>query len=542
MDPHILLIGPALRHRSFSGANKALPVLASALQNAGFKRVQQLDLERRGISNRSFFHSIRQADLISIAGGMSPQWEDIDAMTRLIRGHLDEAGKKTPLIVGGYAAKGVDERFARLMPQITAFFDGEGEEGIVQLANAVARQNYAFERPSIPGLCYLDEQDGWHRSIAPRAKDFDKIDQNFGLVHLPQKHDMDIFLSPEGRPLKTAQLFTQRGCPWVCGYCNKSTEGANVAWLGMPSLQAQLSSLRDNGYQAVYLDVDTFTVNKSRSRSESAALHQAGLLWGSNTRIDMIDRELMRQFVSDGCAYMFFGVEHIVPEVTLAIGKFNGHLSEQILQARAYPQKVKAVFSDMRSVGLPSSYFIILGLPAAILGEEGQRIDGYRHTTFEEDLQAIAFGLEQCQPDYLNLNVMRFMPGSVAADTPSHPAFSIIRPTGEQPVQAAHFIPRLASYIGYRTPGNHPVFRLCESVGTHQPRTMALDEERLYHTVEATMSLINARIEKGHPATKLFIEPLILEQGLVRHDVQGRYALAPMREFDRLDEGAPSFG
>ena len=52
----------------------------------------------------------------------------------------------------------------------------------------------------------------------------------------------------------------------------------------------------------------------------------------------------------------------------------------------------------------------------------------------QDDMSSIRFGLEECDPDFLNLNMLRFMPGSVAADVPSHPAYSCVRPTGEKPI------------------------------------------------------------------------------------------------------------
>src|SRR3989338_6347519 len=121
---------------------------------------------------------------------------------------------------------------------------------------------------------------------------------------------------------------------------------------------------------------------------------------------------------------MFFGVEHIMPEVLLAIGKFNGSLQSQQRQANEYADRVKAVFGNMHSVGLPSSYFVILGLPKARLSKDGNVLIGFEPATFEEDRKVIEFGLNECNPDYLNFNMLRFMPGSLAADAVSSRAFS----------------------------------------------------------------------------------------------------------------------
>ncbi|WP_017314543.1 B12-binding domain-containing radical SAM protein [Mastigocladopsis repens] len=539
----IVLVGEVLKYRSFNGANKALPVLASSLYNAGFTKVVQLDLERPDLSMKDVLHEVTDAHLVIFAGCMTPQWQEIDEHTKQVFDYLQSLGRKNvPILVGGYATKGVED-IAQITPWITAFCDGEGEKSIVEIAHAVARGTFYKDMPHLPGLCFVDKERKFchstpsagkiwfHRSIAPRVSNFDEIDQNLGLVHVPQIHNMDIFKSQDGKQLKTAQLFTQRGCPWGCGFCNKSTESNHVVRLSEESFRRQLRQLKQRGYEAVYLDVDTFTVHEKAARREAEILKQEGFVWGSNTRIDKIDYEQMCYLVEHNCVYMFFGVEHTLPEVSLAIHKFNGSLQSQIKQAQDYPAKVKKVFTDMGKAGLPSSYFIILGLPKAKLDKDKTEVVGYEPTTFEDDMSAIRFGLQECNPDFLNFNMLRFMPGSIAADMPDHPSYSCVRPSGKKPITAGYFLPRAAKHYGYHIPQNHGVYRLCESVGRNQPTTVAMNAQRVYETIRCTMELINAKIDAGGKPTKLFLDRDLLAFGLVETDEKGRYKIASLEDF-----------
>ena len=527
----IVLVGEVVKYRSFNGANKALPVLASSLSNNGFTKVVQLDLERPDLSINHVLHEVTDADLVIFAGCMTPQWQEIDEHAKQVFDYLQSLGRSNvPILVGGYATKGVED-IAKITPWITAFCDGEGEESIVELACALNRGTFYQDMPHLPGLCFVD-RDGkfchstpgdrktsrFHRSIAPRVSNFDDIDQNFDFVHVPQKHDMDIFKSQHGRQLKTAQLFTQRGCPWECGFCNKSTESNYVVRLSEESFRRQLKQLKQCGYEAVYLDVDSFTVHEKAGSREAEILKQEGFVWGSNTRIDKINYDQMRYLVDRNCVYMFFGVEHTLPKVSLAIRKFNGSLQSQIKQAEDYPAKVKEVFKDMNKAGLPSSYFIILGLPKVKLNDSKTEIVGYEATTFEDDMSAIRFGLEECDPDFLNLNMLRFMPGSIAADLPCHPAYSCVRSSGEKPITAGYFLPRAAMHYGYQVIENHGVYQLCESMSRNQPTTVAMNAQRVYETIRSTTELINAKIEAGGKPTKLFIDRNLQAVGLVNRD------------------------
>jgi radical SAM superfamily enzyme YgiQ (UPF0313 family) len=538
----VVLVGEVLRFRSFNGANKALPVLASSLHNAGFSDVVQLDLERPDVSLVDVCRHAIDSDLVAFVGCMTPQWPDLDVTTAHVYAALLDAGRAhVPIVVGGYATKNVDD-IARASPWITAFFDGEGEDGIVQIAKSVVSGTFNASRRAIAGLSFVSPGGMMHKSTAPRTTALDAIDQGWGFVHVPHVHDMDIFRRPDGRQQKTAQLFTQRGCPWRCGYCNKSTEDNFVTRLGEEAMRSQLEQLRDAGFEAIYIDVDTFTVNRKAAEREATLLGQYGFAWGTNTRIDQVDQQLLTHCVEHGCVYMFFGVEHILPEVSVAIGKFNGPLEKQFRSARGYAQRVEEVFGYMRAAGLPSSYFIILGLPHAKLDATGTRIEGFTPTTFEQDMEAIRFGLDHCAPDYLNLNVLRFMPGSVAADAPGHPAYSCVRPSRDAPVTAGYFLPRVASSMHYPVRVNHPVYRLCESVGMNQPTTTALDAQRVFDTVRTTIDLINARIDHDQPGTRLFLERELFTAGLVARDEAGRYSLAPLRDWEGLKDPVDAQG
>ena len=335
----VLLVGEMLAHRSFNGANKSLPVLASSLHNAGYDSIQ-LDLERPDITIEDVFHKALEADLVAFGGCMTPQWPELDPHLRDLAAHLERMNESdTPIIVGGYATKGVED-LARQSPWITGFFNGEGEDGIVKLAEWAARGRPRIELGEIDGMCFLDESDRWHFSLSTRQQDLNEIDQNFGFTHVPEVHDMSIFHDQQGRQYKTGQIYTQRGCPWNCSFCNKSTETNAVARMSEEVMRHQLRNMREQGYEAVYLDVDTFNVNKAVALREAEILAEEGFMWGSNTRIDTADSTFIRQMVDNKCIYMFFGVEHTIPGVLLAINKFNGSISAQLRKISEYRTRV----------------------------------------------------------------------------------------------------------------------------------------------------------------------------------------------------------
>lgn len=527
---YILLVGEFLENRAFNGANKALPVLASALHNAGIWALQ-LDLEDPSIPREQIeevlLREAARASAVIFAGALTPQWLQLDAHAHALRRVLPPS---VPILVGGYAVKGVED-IAKISPHIDAFLDGEGEESIVEVARSILNGTFFDDRDRLPGVSYVDADGDFVHKIAPPVRSIDDIDQNFGFNYFPKVHNMEIF-TKDGVQLKTAQLFTQRGCPWACGYCNKSMEGNSIRRLSEKSLRRQLRQLKARGFDAVYLDVDTFTVNEFFARREAEILHQEGFLWGSNTRVDSISIDQILFFYKKNCVYMFFGVEHTLPEAVFAIGKANGSLNARIKQARAYPGKVAQVFKDMKVAGLPSSYFMILGLPKAVSLDVTREADLiYVPTSLEDDLRAIDFALEECEPDFINFNILRFMPGSIAADTVGHSPFTCVRPSGDAPITAGYFLPRAAKFYGYGQPPYHPVLRLCEAVGNNQPATTAATPERVYETYRYLVSRIND-LGLGSRTT-IIVDGEILDRGLLRR-IDGQYELAPFEAFGQL--------
>jgi anaerobic magnesium-protoporphyrin IX monomethyl ester cyclase len=543
--PKIVMIGERLGSRAFNGANKALPVLASSLHNYGYDNVIQMDLERPTLTLEEVINECKDADSIWFVGALATQWPEIDKHSKMIYDSLSKERKKNvPIIVGGYAVKGV-EPIAEKTPWITAYFNGEGEKGAVELAESIEKGTFSQDKSKIKGLCFMDERGIFHESIADRVENLDGFDQNYGLVHVSGIHNMNIF-TENGRQLKTAQLYCQRGCPYKCGFCNKSKESKEVRFVGDAWFEELVKGLRKHGFEAVYLDDDTETISQREFRSKLEILSKYGLKVGMNTRID-IEADRLRKlrpgeesnikFARDhGCVYQFFGVEHTDPGVLMAIEKFQGSVANQERRAEQYREDVKLVFQEMERCNVPSSYFLIIGLPKEIKEKWGP---SHRPTTLEEDEEEIRFALEKCNPDYLNFNILRFMPGSKAADVLSSP-FRCVSPSKKSVLKADWFLPRvrrLSQYgkYSYKDQEYHPVFRLYESLTENQPRSIAITPERAYETMGYAINLINQRIDQGKKATQLFVDHEVMKKGLVKRDTKGHYWIAPINDFRILE-------
>ena len=210
--PRMLLVGVDLKNRSFNGGNQALPWLASALNNEGY-RAKQFDMENPNNTLDALLREGEQSDFIGFCGTFSVQLDQIDEYANALRQHLVRVGKRdTPIVVGGYGSSQV-KRYAEHAPFIDAFFYGPGIEEIVNIARTIQNRK-PLSSSGIRGLSYFDRENNKFVQGAPASlpvpQNLANIDQLFDRDYIPSVHDIgDIFFDDDGKPLKTFQLITE---------------------------------------------------------------------------------------------------------------------------------------------------------------------------------------------------------------------------------------------------------------------------------------------------------------------------------------------
>ena len=80
-----------------------------------------------------------------------------------------------------------------------------------------------------------------------------------------------------------------RGCPFKCSFCNQRNQVVN--FVSEAKVVEELLRLENDGYQAVFFDDATFTVNRKRVLSLMTAIADRGisLRFAAQTRSDCID-------------------------------------------------------------------------------------------------------------------------------------------------------------------------------------------------------------------------------------------------------------
>jgi len=153
-------------------------------------------------------------------------------------------------------------------------------------------------------------------------------------------------------PFTTA--FTTRGCPARCAFCaSPAFYGHTVRMRSAARVLEELEIISAQGYREVFFRDEVFTASRNRVMEICAGIRERGLdlSWICSSRVDQIDREMLREMKQSGCHMVRLGVESGVQEILDAVDK--GVTVEQTRQA----------FALLHQAGLDSHAHCMLGMP-----------------------------------------------------------------------------------------------------------------------------------------------------------------------------------
>jgi radical SAM superfamily enzyme YgiQ (UPF0313 family) len=187
---------------------------------------------------------------------------------------------------------------------------GEGEATMLGLVQALGNKT---DLKQVKGIAFLKGKKLLRTKPRPLIQDINEIP-------MPAFHkiDMNFYLKPDvyiirGIPIRGFYSFTSRGCPYGCRFCvNKNIFGQNIRYRSPGNVLEEIKFLKDDyEIDGFYFYDDTFTVNKNRVKEICGLLkkEKIDLIWGCETRVHLVDRELLHTMKNAGCIQLDFGVE-----------------------------------------------------------------------------------------------------------------------------------------------------------------------------------------------------------------------------------------
>lgn len=285
----------------------------------------------------------------------------------LVANAIKQAAPHTHIAVGGPHATALPSQLLTVCPSIDSVLVGESEATFLELLERLGRNE---PLDGLAGAFYRTASS----TIAegPRRARITPLDQLASVhAHFP-----------------THIVMTSRGCPWACTFC-----GAEASWgRGFRSFSVDRvlydieQALARAPVRILLFKDDTFTADRKRALAICRGIRERGLsfLWSCDTRVDVLDPELLLQMRLAGCERLSLGVESGSASILRAINK------------RTTPEQIIATTKQVRDVGIQARFYMMLGNR------------GETRATFEESL---AF-LERARPHQAIFSCLSIYPGT----------------------------------------------------------------------------------------------------------------------------------
>ncbi len=307
MMMRVLLIKPPvdirmythLKHLAPENPPIGLAYIASVLERDDFE-VKILDLS----TNR---HDLSR--LIKLVQDYSPSVIGFTSTTPLILTVykiIDSLKKNFPdikYVIGGPHPTALPEEGLEYADFIVR---GEGEETFLELANAIKNKQ---KTSSIKGISFKHKKKCFHNPNRPLIKNLDEIP--YPAWHLLDLKKYHYFGSKKA---STANIFTSRGCPYTCSFCNKNIFGRTLRVRSNENILGEIDLLVNTfGVKRINFSDDVFNMNKTKTvalcKEITRRNYDLSLFPQNGVRVDSMDKEMLDSFWNAGFDGLVFGVE-----------------------------------------------------------------------------------------------------------------------------------------------------------------------------------------------------------------------------------------
>jgi len=226
---------------------------------------------------------------------------------------------------------------------------GEGELTIEEIIKAPEWDTHFLR--NVRGISFYDPIND--TTVITEKRD---LIQDISILPMPSYQDIDMnyYLQPSKRIIGYAYyvvvpVYTGRGCPFRCRFCASSNVWGqhSVRAVSVDNIIKEIKYLIDQ-YQvdAVYLLDDTFTVNKTRVLDFCQKIKPINIVWAAQTRVNLINEEMIKAMKDAGCVQLTFGVETGSPKLLKLMQK--DITVEQVREAFTLCKKYKMrTFANM---------------------------------------------------------------------------------------------------------------------------------------------------------------------------------------------------
>lgn len=191
-----------------------------------------------------------------------------------------------------------------------------------------------------------------------------EIIKNLDLLPFPARHLINPhhYFSPHaGKNQKpVATMISSRGCPYRCTFCSQPPNRADYRTRSGKNIVDEMEEIYDD-YNGQYSFVcDTMTINKNNVLEMCSEIleRKMNVHWLANTRVNVIDEEMLSKMAEAGCTDLFFGVE-----------SGNDRIRNDVVHKNITDAQIRKAMHLCWKYGIQSNIFMMLGFPTETMKE-----------------------------------------------------------------------------------------------------------------------------------------------------------------------------
>lgn len=297
----IALVNPPLK-TSFPQPPLGLATVASILEKRGYK-VEIIDASALKINENEIVNKITKNNIKIV--GITSMTPTFNSAVRVVKA-IKKADNSCFIIMGGPHVTILPQKTMKDVPEVDAVIIGEGDITTIELIEAIKNKR-KFSK--ISGICYRNNGKIITNPSRPLIKDLNILP--FPAYHLLQIEKYRPY-PPHGKKLPYMAMITSRGCPFRCAFCSKPIFGKNYKARDSKMVVKEIKYLIENfGIKELLFYDDTFTLDRKRIIGLCKEIIKNGLKisWSCETRVNLVDEELLKKMKKAGCYIISYGVE-----------------------------------------------------------------------------------------------------------------------------------------------------------------------------------------------------------------------------------------
>lgn len=173
--------------------------------------------------------------------------------------------------------------------------------------------------------------------------------------------------SSQLRGNNTIHMMTSRGCPFRCTYCTSHmTFGRTFRFHSSQRvIQEMLSLKKEFSADSIQFYDESFTLNRKRVMElcDEMLKQKINLPWACFTRVNLVDRELLKKMSAAGCYQIFYGVESATQRLL------------NLIKKDITVEQIEKAFKWTKEAGIETMASFMIGLPTETLEESYKTID-----------------------------------------------------------------------------------------------------------------------------------------------------------------------